>query len=279
MATKAVKPKVVPARKPAAASDARNGAAGHDYDVHDLGLAEAGLRRIEWAAREMPVVRAIRERFVKERPLEGIRIAACLHTTETANLMLALKDGGADVRFCASNPLSTQDDIAAALVGKYGIATFATKGEDHDTYYRHLNSASSGRRAHHGRRRRPGALLHKECDESNSGDRRQHGGDHDRCHPPARDGAGSRARHSGGRGQRCRPKHLFDNRYGTGQIDNGRNHPRDQHAGRRLGSRGRRLRMVRPRRCLARARAGRQRGRDRGRIRCARWRRLWTATG
>jgi adenosylhomocysteinase len=109
--------------------------------VRDLGLAADGVRRIEWAAREMPVVRAIRERFIKERPLEGVRIAACLHvTTETANLMLALKDGGADVRLCASNPLSTQDETAAALMGTYGIPTFAIKGEDNDTYYSHLKA-------------------------------------------------------------------------------------------------------------------------------------------
>ena len=93
-----------------------------DYDVKDLALAEEGINRIEWAAREMPVIRLIRERFAKERPLEGLRIAACLHvTTETANLMLALRDGGAEVALCASNPLSTQDDVAAALVAMHGI--------------------------------------------------------------------------------------------------------------------------------------------------------------
>ena len=111
------------------------------HDVKDPRLAEEGVRRIEWAAREMPVVNMIRERFAKERPLNGVRIGACLHvTTETANLMLALRDGGADVSLCASNPLSTQDDVAAALVNEFGIATFAIKGEDNDTYYRHIDA-------------------------------------------------------------------------------------------------------------------------------------------
>ena len=112
------------------------------HDVRDLRLAEEGVRRIEWAAREMPVTAQIRERFAKERPLNGVRIAACLHvTTETANLMIALRDGGASVALCASNPLSTQDDVAAALVAVYGISTFAIKGEDSDTYYHHIDAA------------------------------------------------------------------------------------------------------------------------------------------
>jgi adenosylhomocysteinase len=112
------------------------------YDVQDLDLAEAGQRRIEWAEQEMPVLRLIRERFAREKPLAGIRVAACLHvTTETANLMRTLKAGGADVRLCASNPLSTQDDAAAALVARYDVPVFAIKGEDHDTYYRHIYQA------------------------------------------------------------------------------------------------------------------------------------------
>ncbi|MFI5178841.1 MAG: adenosylhomocysteinase [Vicinamibacterales bacterium] len=111
------------------------------HDVRDLRLSEEGIRRIEWAAREMPVTRQIRERFAKEKPLNGLRIAACLHvTTETANLMIALRDGGADIALCASNPLSTQDDVAAALVAEYGISTFAIKGEDNETYYRHIDA-------------------------------------------------------------------------------------------------------------------------------------------
>ena len=111
-------------------------------DVRSRSLAPDGVRRIEWAAREMPVIGTIRERFAEEQPLKGVRISACLHvTTETANLMLALKDGGAEVTLCASNPLSTQDEVAAALVGEYGIPTFAIKGEDNATYYRHLSAA------------------------------------------------------------------------------------------------------------------------------------------
>ena len=111
-------------------------------DVKDPALAGAGVGRIAWAAREMPVVASIRERFFREQPLKGLRIAGCLHiTTETANLALALKDGGADVVMCASNPLSTQDDVAAALVHEYGIPTFAIKGEDNETYYSHIHAA------------------------------------------------------------------------------------------------------------------------------------------
>ena len=110
--------------------------------VSAIKLAPEGIRRINWAEREMPVLRHIRERFAKEQPLKGMRIAACLHvTSETANLAITLRDGGADVTLCASNPLSTQDEVAAALVTEYGIPTFAIKGEDRDTYYNHLVSA------------------------------------------------------------------------------------------------------------------------------------------
>ena len=110
--------------------------------VADLSLAAEGVRRIEWAAREMPVVQQIRERFASEKPLSGLRISACLHvTTETANLMLTLRDGGAQVALCASNPLSTQDETAAALVAEYGIPTFAVNGEDTESYYQNLQSA------------------------------------------------------------------------------------------------------------------------------------------
>src|SRR6476660_8881938 len=113
------------------------------HDVTDLGLAAEGVRRIEWAEREMPVLRLIRERFERDRPLDGIRIGACLHvTTETANLLRTLKAGGAEVVLAASNPLSTKDDVAAALVAEYGIATYARRGEDRDTYYAHLNSVA-----------------------------------------------------------------------------------------------------------------------------------------
>ena len=111
------------------------------HDVVDIGLADVGARRVEWAAREMPVLAGIRRRLAKERPFAGLRIAACLHvTTETANLATLLRDAGASVALCASNPLSTQDDAAAALVAIEGIAVFARKGEDRDTYYRHMNA-------------------------------------------------------------------------------------------------------------------------------------------
>ena len=110
--------------------------------VLDTSLARDGMGKITWAAREMPVVRQIRARFAAEKPLNGLRVAACLHVTaETANLMLALKDGGAQVELCASNPLSTQDDVAAALVAECGVPTFAIKGEDRDTYYAHIQTA------------------------------------------------------------------------------------------------------------------------------------------
>jgi adenosylhomocysteinase len=115
-------------------------------DVKDLSLAREGRLRIEWADRHMPVVRAIRARFAREKPLRGMRIAACLHvTTETANLARTLRAGGAQVFLCASNPLSTQDDAAAALVAYYGVPTFAIKGEDHRTYYSHIVSCIEAR--------------------------------------------------------------------------------------------------------------------------------------
>jgi adenosylhomocysteinase len=113
-----------------------------DHDVKDLKLAKEGMLRIEWAQQGMPVLGLVKKRFSKQKPLKGVRVTACLHvTTETANLMDTLKAGGADVRLCASNPLSTQDDVAAALVDHFEIPVFAIKGEDHATYYRHIHSA------------------------------------------------------------------------------------------------------------------------------------------
>jgi len=110
-----------------------------DYHVRDLSLSEKGKLRIEWAEKDMPVLRQIRERFKEEKPLKGVRIGACLHvTTETANLMITLKEGGAEVYLTASNPLSTQDDVAASLVKDYGIPVFAIHGEDRETYYMHI---------------------------------------------------------------------------------------------------------------------------------------------
>ena len=112
------------------------------HDVKDMGLASEGKKRIEWADKDMPVLRAIRERFTKEQPLKGYRMSACLHiTTETANLLRTLVAGGAEVVACASNPLSTQDDNAASLVKDFGIPVYAIKGEDRDTYYKHMNAA------------------------------------------------------------------------------------------------------------------------------------------
>src|SRR6185437_10274146 len=110
-------------------------------DVKDLALAEQGKRKIEWANQQMPVLQIIRKRFIKEQPLKGVRISACLHvTSETANLAITLRDGGADLVLCASNPLSTQDEVAASLVKDYSIPTYAIKGEDNATYYSHLNA-------------------------------------------------------------------------------------------------------------------------------------------
>lgn len=111
-------------------------------DIKDPSLSSAGILHIEWASREMPVLKLIRERFAREKPLKGVRLAACLHiTTETANLALVFKDGGAELALCASNPLSTQDDVASALVVEYGIPVYAINGEDNETYYKHINAA------------------------------------------------------------------------------------------------------------------------------------------
>ncbi len=110
-------------------------------DVKDIGLADEGKRKIEWAHQQMPVLESIRKRFIKEQPLKGLRVSACLHvTSETANLMITLRDGGADAVLCASNPLSTQDEVAASLNRDYGIPTYAIKGEDNETYYSHLRA-------------------------------------------------------------------------------------------------------------------------------------------
>jgi adenosylhomocysteinase len=117
-----------------------------NYDVKDIKLAKAGALRIEWANQNMPVLNRIRQRFAKEKPLKGVRIGACLHvTTETASLMQTLKAGGAGVALCASNPLSTQDDVAASLARNDKIPVFAIKGENHTTYYSHINSVLDNR--------------------------------------------------------------------------------------------------------------------------------------
>jgi adenosylhomocysteinase len=185
------------------------------HDVKDLSLAEEGLRRIEWAAREMPVIGLIRRRFATEKPLRDVKVSGCLHiTTETANLALALHDGGAQVALCASNPLSTQDDVAAALVAYHGVPVFAIRGEDNDTYYRHIHSALE---------QRPQitldlvATIHKErrdlipellggTEETTTGVIR--------LRSMARDGA---LAYPIVAVNEADTKHLFDNRYGTGQ--------------------------------------------------------------
>jgi len=189
------------------------------HDVKDLSLAADGVRRIAWADRQMPVLAAIRQRFAAEQPLAGYRIAACLHvTTETANLMRTLKDGGADVVLCASNPLSTQDETAAALVDEYGISVFAIKGEDNDTYYQHIEAAVDHKPhitmddgadvigvLHSARREQLGDVI-AGTEETTTGVIRLKALERD-----------------GKLGfpvvavNEARTKHLFDNRYGTGQ--------------------------------------------------------------
>ena len=188
-------------------------------DVRDLGLADDGIRRIEWAAREMPVIGLIRERFARDKPLRGVRISGCLHiTTETANLALALRDGGAELALCASNPLSTQDEVAAALVAHHGIPTFSIRGEDNETYYRHIHQALE---------HRPQitlddgadlvATIHQERRDLIDG---VLGGTEEtttgviRLRAMARDGALAYPIIAVNEAD---TKHLFDNRYGTGQ--------------------------------------------------------------
>jgi adenosylhomocysteinase len=189
------------------------------HDIADIKLAPEGVRRIEWAAREMPVLRLIRERFGREKPLQGIRMAACLHvTTETANLAITLKEGGADLRLCASNPLSTQDDVAAALVYDYEIPVFAICGEDNETYYRHIHQALE-----HGPQLTMDdgadvvATLHKDRRDLLPG---VVGGTEEtttgviRLRAMAKDGA---LGYPIVAINEADTKHLFDNRYGTGQ--------------------------------------------------------------
>jgi adenosylhomocysteinase len=189
-----------------------------DGDVRDLGLAEKGRERIEWADGEMPVLALIRERFEKERPLEDVRVGACLHvTTETANLMLTLKAGGADVALCASNPLSTQDDVAAALC-EAGVPTQAIKGEDNETYFRHIGAVLDAR---------PQVTMDDGCDMVSllHKDRPEQvpevlGGTEEtttgviRLRAMAGDGA---LRYPIVSVNDADTKHLFDNRFGTGQ--------------------------------------------------------------
>ncbi len=188
-------------------------------DVKDIALAEKGKRKIEWANQQMPVLQLIRKQFIKDQPLKGIRMSACLHvTSETANLAITLRDGGADLVLCGSNPLSTQDEVAASLVKDYGIPTYAIKGEDNATYYAHIAAAID---------HKPqitmddGAdlvtqLLTKHTDLVQERHRR-HRRNHHRRDSPARDGQGRHAEVPGDRGERRADQALFDNRYGTGQ--------------------------------------------------------------
>src|SRR5262245_3073087 len=189
------------------------------HDIKDIALAETGKRRIEWAFQSMPVLQSIRKQFIKSQPLNGIRIAACLHvTTETANLMVALRDGGASIVLCASNPLSTQDDVAASLVRDCGIPVYAIKGEDNETYYSHITAVIE---------HRPQITMDDGADLVNT------------LHTSRQDLAGEvlggteetttgviRLRAMAKQGVLKYPivavndamtKHLFDNRYGTGQ--------------------------------------------------------------
>jgi adenosylhomocysteinase len=189
------------------------------YDVKDLALAAEGVRRIQWADRQMPVLAAIRERFEREQPLAGYRVSACLHvTTETANLARTLKAGGAEVVLCASNPLSTQDDVAAALVDEYDISVFAIKGEDNDTYYAHIDAAVDHKPhltmddgadvigvLHSARREQLGDII-AGTEETTTGVIR--------LKALERDGALGFPVIAVNEAQ---TKHLFDNRYGTGQ--------------------------------------------------------------
>ncbi len=189
------------------------------HDVRDLNLASEGLRRIAWAEREMPVLRRIRERFTREQPLRNQRIAACLHvTTETAALILTLRAAGAQVTLCASNPLSTQDDVAAALAAEYGLGVYAIRGEDRDTYYKHIHQALS---------LRPHVTMDDGADLVSTihSERTELiedviGGTEEtttgviRLRAMARDGA---LRYPIIAVNDAKTKHLFDNRYGTGQ--------------------------------------------------------------
>jgi adenosylhomocysteinase len=188
-------------------------------DVKDFSLAESGLARIRWAEGQMPVLRSIRERFARDKPLNGLRIGGCLHvTTETANLMVTLQSAGASIALCASNPLSTQDDVAAALAGEYGIPTFAIKGEDDETYYRHIEAVLETR---------PNITMDDGCDLVNVLHTRHaaqlsevRGGTEEtttgviRLRAMARDG---QLRFPVVAVNEALTKHMFDNRYGTGQ--------------------------------------------------------------
>ena len=189
------------------------------HDLADINLAAEGVKRVEWAEREMPVLRLIRERFEREKPLDGLRIGACLHvTSETANLMRTLAAGGAQIALCASNPLSTQDEVAAALVAEYGISTFARRGVDRDGYFANLNAVAD---THPQMTMDDGcdlvSMLHKERPDDLAD---VFGGTEEtttgviRLRAMAADGA---LRYPVVAVNEAMTKHFFDNRYGTGQ--------------------------------------------------------------
>jgi adenosylhomocysteinase len=201
------------------ASTVQDKSASPAYDVKDMSLAEQGLARVRWADGQMPVLRIVREQFARDKPLAGLRLGACLHvTTETANLMIALKAAGASIALCASNPLSTQDDVAAALAGEYGIPTFAIKGEDEATYYRHIEAVLATR---------PNITMDDGCDLVNVLHTRHAdqlpdvlGGTEEtttgviRLRAMTRDG---QLKFPIVAVNEALTKHMFDNRYGTGQ--------------------------------------------------------------
>ena len=225
-------------------------------DIKGLELADLGKKRIEWANQSMKVLQIIRKEFIKNQPLKGIRVSACLHVTaETANLMIALRDGGADVALCASNPLSTQDDVAASLVRDYNIPVFAIKGEDSDSYYSHIMAAVDHKPQF---TMDDGAdlvsVLHTkrtggtgECDRRNRGD-------HHRRDSLARHGQGRRVALSDRGRQRRRHQASVRQSLRHRAIDDRWHHPRDEFPARRIEIRGRRLRLVRTRSGVARPR-------------------------
>src|SRR5437016_7756127 len=190
-----------------------------ECDVKDLALADLGKRRTEWAFQSMPVLQTIRKQFIKTQPLAGVRISACLHvTSETANLMITLKDGGASIVLCASNPLSTQDDVAATLVRDYGISVYAIKGESNDVYYSHITAAAEHKpnltmddgadlvHMLHTKRQELLADVIGGTEETTTGVIR--------LRAMAKEGV---RRYAIVAVSDAYPKHLFDNRYGTGQ--------------------------------------------------------------
>ena len=189
-------------------------------DIKNIELADLGKKRIEWANQSMKVLQIIRKEFIKNEPLKGVRISACLHVTaETANLAICLRDGGADVVLCASNPLSTQDDVAASLVQDHDIPMFAIKGEGNDTYYSHILRGDRSQAAHHdGRRRRLGLDPAHEADatllESVIGGTEETTTGVIRLRAMAKEGVLSFPIVAVNDAD---TKHLFDNRYGTGQ--------------------------------------------------------------